>query len=97
MMTPAERFAANLRMLRAEADLSQEVLALRADVHRSQISLMESGERLPRLDTLVKLAGALGVTVADLTAEISWDPGVPRPGAFVVRGRKGSDDAAEET
>lgn len=97
MTTPAERFAANLRMLRAEADISQEELSFRAGVHRSQISLMENGERLPRLDTLVKLAGALGVTVADLTAEISWDPGVPRPGTFVVGGRKGSADAAEET
>jgi transcriptional regulator with XRE-family HTH domain len=47
---------------------------------------MENAERLPRLDTLVKLAGALGVTVADLTADIKWDPGVPRPGSFLVRG-----------
>ncbi|MBS1892151.1 MAG: helix-turn-helix transcriptional regulator [Actinobacteria bacterium] len=91
MTSPSGRFAANLRKLRAEADLTQEELSFRAEVHRSQISLMESGERLPRLDTLLKLAGALGVGVGELTAEIAWTPGEHRPGAFVVGARKDGD------
>ena len=97
MPGPSGRFAANLRKLRAEADLTQEELSFRAEVHRSQISLMESGDRLPRLDTLIKLAGALRVSVGELTAEIAWTPGEHRPGAFVVGGRKGDDDAPAET
>ncbi len=75
-MSPAMsgRFAANLRRLRLVAGLSQEELAFRADIHRTQISFIEGGHRLPRLDTLIKLAGALGVTVGDLVAGIAWEP-----------------------
>ncbi len=40
------RFAANLRRLRDEADLSQEELAFRAAIHRTQISLLEGGRRM---------------------------------------------------
>ena len=97
MNSPAERFAANLRMLRAEADLTQETLALRGGIHRTQISLMESGQRLPRLDTLVKLAGALEVTVGELADGISWTPSENRSGAFVVAGRNRAGDDAPKT
>ena len=92
----AERFGANLRKLRAEADMTQEELALRAEVHRTQISLMEGADRLPRLDTAIKLAGALGATVGELTAEIVWTPSEHLPGGLVVGGRTGHADAAEE-
>lgn len=83
-MTVAERFAANLKRLRQQADLSQEELSLRARVHRTQISLTESGERLPRLETLVKLAGGLGVSANDLLDGIAWAPLECLGGAFVV-------------
>lgn len=80
----AERFAENLLRLRQRRKLSQEELAARASVHRTQISLMESGKRLPRLDTLIKLAGALEVEVPKLVEGISWEPTVTQSGQFDV-------------
>ena len=64
-------------------DASEE-LAARASVHRTQISLMESGKRLPRLDTLIKLAGALEVEVPRLVEGIVWEPTVTHSGQFDV-------------
>jgi transcriptional regulator with XRE-family HTH domain len=81
---PSRRFAANLRRLREAADLSQEELSFRAAIHRTQISLIEGGHRMPRLDTLIKLAGALGVTFQDLLKGIAWEPSILSPGHFVV-------------
>lgn len=78
------RFAANLIRLRQAAGFSQEELASRAAVHRTQISLVEGGERLPRLETLVKIVGALGVTCGDLLDGIAWAPVVSSPGGFRV-------------
>jgi transcriptional regulator with XRE-family HTH domain len=80
----SERFAENLLRLRQARKLSQEELAALASVHRTQISLMESGKRLPRLDTLVKLAGALEVEVPKLVEGISWEPTVTQSGQFDV-------------
>jgi transcriptional regulator with XRE-family HTH domain len=93
-MSPAMsgRFAANLRRLRKAAGLSQEELAFRADIHRTQISFIEGGRRLPRLDTLVKLAGALGVTTNDLVDGITWGPCEQLAGGFAVTPREGGHD-----
>jgi transcriptional regulator with XRE-family HTH domain len=80
----AERFAENLLRLRQGRKLSQEELAARASIHRTQISLMESGKRLPRLDTLIKLAGALEVEIPRLVEGITWAPTVTHNGQFDV-------------
>jgi transcriptional regulator with XRE-family HTH domain len=80
----AERFAENLLRLRQGRKLSQEELAARASIHRTQISLMESGKRLPRLDTLIKLAGALEVDLPRLVEGITWEPTVTQSGQFDV-------------
>jgi transcriptional regulator with XRE-family HTH domain len=82
----SERFAANLTELRKTAGLSQEELAFRASIHRTQVSLMESGNRLPRFETLVKLVGALDVSPEALMKGIVWEPIVSRPGGFKVSG-----------
>ena len=50
-----------IRRIRRGLDMSQEALADNAEIHRTQMTKFEWGERLPRLDTLVKLAGGLGV------------------------------------
>jgi transcriptional regulator with XRE-family HTH domain len=78
------RFAANLLRLREAAGMNQEDLAVRASIHRTQISYIESGKRMPRLDTLVKLAGALEVPVSALVEGIEWAPTVTRQGEFMV-------------
>lgn len=72
----------NIARLRREAGLSQEDLAIRASVHRTEISQLERGLRLARIDTLIKLAGSLGSSPAELLDGIRWEPGEHRPGYF---------------
>jgi transcriptional regulator with XRE-family HTH domain len=73
-LSPQERFAANLRKARAEAGISQEELASRCELHRTEISLLERAGREPRLATMVKLAGSLDTTVTALAEGIGWNP-----------------------
>jgi transcriptional regulator with XRE-family HTH domain len=82
-VTLAEHFGANLARCRKRIGLSQEETAVRASLHRTEVGLVERGERLPRIDTAIKLAGALDVALDDLTEGIDWSPGETRPGRFV--------------
>jgi transcriptional regulator with XRE-family HTH domain len=54
-----------VRRIRKERGLTQDQLAELANIDRAGLSLIESGQRPPKVDTLEKLAGALGVEVAD--------------------------------
>ncbi len=83
-MRVADQFGENLRRARKQAGISQEETAVRATLHRTEIGLLERGERLARIDTAIKLAGALGVAPADLLAGIEWMPGETRPGGFTL-------------
>lgn len=60
------RIGARLRQLRADAGLTLEVLAERAQVSRSMISLIERGEASPTAVVLERLATGLGVMLATL-------------------------------
>lgn len=86
-MSPvAERFGANLRAARKTAGISQEELGFRADLHRNQISKLEGGGRIPRIDSLAKLCGALEVEYAVLMAGIYWTtPTLPGGGFGVAK------------
>ena len=65
--------------------VSQEALAERAQVHRTQISLLEGGGRVPLLDTFVRLAGACEISPGELLGPIAWIPASPgEPGRFVL-------------
>jgi len=46
--------------------MTQEALADAAGLHRTQISLIERGQRCVRLDTIEKLAVALQVQPSDM-------------------------------
>lgn len=81
-MRVEQQFAANLRACRKRAGLSQEALGFRASLHRTEIGLLERGARVPRIDTLVKLAAALGIGPCDLLEGIAWEPGEAQPGRF---------------
>jgi transcriptional regulator with XRE-family HTH domain len=83
-VTVPERFGANLRRCRRRAGLSQEQAAVRASLHRSAIGLLERGERVARVDTLVKLMGALEVDADELLAGLEWLPGQLHRGRFSV-------------
>lgn len=54
-------FARNLRRLRAEKGLSQEALADAAEIDRTYVSALERELYSASLDTIQKLAEALGV------------------------------------
>jgi transcriptional regulator with XRE-family HTH domain len=72
-MDKRDRFAVNLRRAREAAGVSQEELAERCEIHRTEVSLLERGGREPRLGTLVKLATALGTTPEALCTGIGWN------------------------
>ena len=72
-MDKRDRFAVNLRHARKAAGISQEELAERCELHRTEVSLLERGGREPRLGTLIKLATALGTTAEALVTGIGWD------------------------
>jgi transcriptional regulator with XRE-family HTH domain len=59
-----------IRRRRRAMDISQEELAFRAGVHRTQISLIEHGKVMVKLDTLILLARALDVAEVQLLAGI---------------------------
>jgi transcriptional regulator with XRE-family HTH domain len=59
-------FGQVLREQRISKELSQEELALAADVDRTFVSQMERGIRQPTITTLMKLAGALGIQPSTL-------------------------------
>jgi transcriptional regulator with XRE-family HTH domain len=78
----SDHFGANLARIRKRADLSQEEVGYAAELHRTEVGMLERGIRLPRLDTIAKLAGGLEVDPGDLFAGITWRPGVYTPGRF---------------
>lgn len=80
--TVIDQFRANLVQTRKGAALSQEELGALAGLHRTEIGMLERGIRLPRIDTLVKLAGALEVEPGELLRGIEWSPGSPVQGGF---------------
>lgn len=69
------RFGQNLARCRKRVAVSQEELSFRASIHRTEVSLLERGERMPRVDTALRLAGSLGVSLDDLVAGLEWRPG----------------------
>ncbi len=81
-MTVSKRFGENLARARERAGVTQEELAFRADLHRTEIGLLERGGRIPRIDTLAKLSGALEVEPATLMEGIVWQPGQIARGSF---------------
>jgi DNA-binding XRE family transcriptional regulator len=82
-MDIAAHFGANLAHCRKLAKLSQEELAVRAELHRTAVGQLERGERVARVDTLVKLAGSLGVPPGEVLKGIRWEPAkAPPPGKF---------------
>ena len=64
------RVAENLRRLRKDRGLSQEVMAELADFHRTYVSQLERCVTNISLDGLERLANALHVDVLDLLAHI---------------------------
>jgi transcriptional regulator with XRE-family HTH domain len=67
---PRQAFAENMRQARKRRGLTQERVAFACRLHRTEISLLERGERDPRLSTIVRLARALGCTASSLVEDV---------------------------
>jgi transcriptional regulator with XRE-family HTH domain len=67
-------FGKYLWACRKRAGLTQEALSRRASLHRTEIGWLEHGERLPRIDTLIKLASGLAVPPEELLGGINRRP-----------------------
>lgn len=63
-----EHLGTNVRRLRLARGWTQQDLADHAEVSQQLVSAIEGGGRTGRVETLMKLAGALGVALGDLTA-----------------------------
>ena len=92
-MTLADRFGRNLVRCRKRAGISQEELGFLASLHRTEIGMLERGIRLARVDTLIKLAGAMEIPPSDLLQGMDWTPGGPRIGTFRL---SPSEDGGED-
>lgn len=78
------RLGRNLLLARKRAGMSQETVAVGAGLHRTVIGLLERGERVPRIDTLVKVAGAMSAPPHQLLQGIDWEPAITSKGKFKV-------------
>src|SRR5687768_14904467 len=67
------RFGKLIRRRRGLKGLGQEALADRAGLHRTHVSLLERGKRMPTLEVVRKLAAGLETTMADLITELESD------------------------
>lgn len=69
-------FGENLRVIRTKRGISQEKLADLAGLHRTYVSSAERGERNVSLETIEKLAKALGVSMAALMPDFEKPVGM---------------------
>lgn len=67
----------NIRRLRVLQDLSQEKLAVDADIDRTHVSRIERGIENPTVLVLDRIAGALDVDICELLVKPA--PGSPPP------------------
>lgn len=81
-MADPQPLSKNLRRIRDARELSQGDVAERAKISRVAYGNIESGEASPRIDTLTRIAKALGVSIQDLLAP------APQLSAVRFRARK---------
>jgi len=85
-------YGRNLARIRKERGYSQESLAYRAEVHRTEVSLLERGERAAGVEVTLKLAGALGVHPGELFGGAAFVPSEGGSEAHFVYDLRGSRD-----
>lgn len=91
---------ANIRRLREQRGLTQEQLGKMVDVSRSTITQWERGWTTPRMGNVQLLAGALGVSTADIIADElppsnAIKPATPKPAYAPLLGRVHAGKAQE--
>ncbi|HEY0280956.1 MAG TPA: helix-turn-helix transcriptional regulator [Solirubrobacterales bacterium] len=103
-MTVAEQIGLNLKKIRRKACMSQDDLSRRSGLHHTEISLLERGHRVPRIDTCIRIIESTGGDPRDLFEGIAWHGSArwDEKGWFTIAGfdgpvdlrppRSGSDD-----
>lgn len=91
---------ANIRRLREQRGLTQEQLGKMVDVSRSTITQWERGWTTPRMGNVQLLAGAFGVSTADIIADElppsnAIKPATPKPAYAPLLGRVHAGKAQE--
>jgi transcriptional regulator with XRE-family HTH domain len=66
MASATERVAVRVAEIRARRGMTQESLAAKARINRVTLARLERAQHPPNLDTLERIARALGVAVVDL-------------------------------
>jgi len=95
-MRLTNRFGRNLKICREHAGLSQQELGELIEMHRTEVSPIERGQRLPRLDTILKLSAGVAVEPCVLLAGMHWRPGYYVAGDFTVADNLTLDDLSAE-
>jgi transcriptional regulator with XRE-family HTH domain len=67
---PDPQLAAAIRRLREQRGLTQEALAFASGVTTGSVARIELGQSVPGWDTVRQLAGALGVSLAELASAV---------------------------
>jgi transcriptional regulator with XRE-family HTH domain len=85
-----DRFARNTIELRCRAGLSQVDAGMRAGLHRTEVSMLERRLRMPRFDTILRIAGGVEAEPRELLEGLAWDLGCD-----LSRDRKPTSDRRE--
>lgn len=80
--TATQIFGERVRARRFELVMSHAEVAAAAGISASQVSRIERGAAVPRLDTIIGLAAALDLNPGDLVRDISADGLPPSRRAF---------------
>jgi transcriptional regulator with XRE-family HTH domain len=70
----ADAFGKLVRAARTKSGKTQEDVASLSGLHPTTISQAELGKVIPRLDTLIRIAGALERDPGELIPDIRWRP-----------------------
>lgn len=66
----ARIFGEVIRELRRKRGLSQEEFGFECELHRTYISLLERGKRIPSLTTIIQLASALRIPPSEIVRQV---------------------------
>ena len=86
-MDTRQRVALNLRRIRVMRGISQDNLALEANVERSYVGYLERGNKNPTVTTLEKIAEALSCDISEFFVSMADDVVIMKP---LKSGRKSS-------
>jgi transcriptional regulator with XRE-family HTH domain len=93
-MTVSEQLCLNLRKARRRACMSQDDLSKRTGLHHTEVSLLERGHRVPRIDTCIKILESTNADPRVLFEGIAWHEPArwDEKGWFTIAGLDGPVD-----